>query len=198
MELSDEQRHGLNTAVSEATYVGLTIDETAATVQVELQVLSLPAEGPQTQDRTVYLVLDGVGRIAASLRTKRVHDEEPTIEPLELAGIDAAVRSFEGGALHGWEFFDLPDSSWTQWRELLSLDTTVSDSTADHVVELYQQDGIGPHELDMRIWFTDITIRKDNGEPVPLQDFIDGGIRWWDAHDHNDPRATADEVAPPL
>ncbi|KAA0024744.1 hypothetical protein [Antrihabitans cavernicola] len=198
MELSDEQRHGLNTALSEATYVGLTIDEAAATVRVELQVLALPAEGPATENRTVILALTGVGRIAASLRKKDWYDEDPIVEPLDLAGIDAAVRSFGGGALHGWEFFDLPDSSWTQWRELLSLDTKVSDQPADHVVELYQQDGVGPRELDMRIWFTDVSIRNDGDADIPLQDFIDGGARWWDAHDHNDPRAVTAEVAPPL
>jgi hypothetical protein len=108
------------------------------------------------------------------------------------------VRSYGGAALHGWEFIDLPESSWTQWRELLSIDTTLSGIDDKHLLELSLQEGTDPRELDLRVWFGDLSVADENNQSLPLDTFIADSKRWWDAHDHHDPRAVADEVAPPL
>ncbi len=198
MELSEEQRLGLNTAISEAACLALDVDEANAIVRVTLEVLSLPVSGPSSTDRTLTLTLSGVGRIAASLRSQNWNQTEPVVEPLALSALPSAVNSFGGAHLHGWEFIDLPESSWTQWGHLLSLDTTLSPDSAPHVLELSQEEGASPRELDLRVWFRAVEIRDPAGNAIPLQDFIDGGVRWWTAHDASDPRTKSADVAPPL
>ena len=198
MDLTEAQRRGLNTALSEATCLNLDIDEAGATAAVTLEVLALPVDGATAAGRTVVAHLAGVGRIAASLRSQEWDEAKPTVYPLALDGLHDAIASFGGTHLHGWEFIDLPDSSWKQWLKLLSLDTTLSDEPASHVLELSQEEGVDPRELDVRIWFNDLDIRDADGQPILLEDFIDGGVRWWAAHDSGDPRTRNADIAPPL
>lgn len=184
--------------MSEATCLGLEVDEAHAVVRMRLEVLALPVDGPPPADRTFTVVLSGVGRIAASLRSQSLNQAEPTVETLDLSALGAAINSFGCAHLHGWEFIDLPDSSWAQWGDLLSLDTTLSSDAAPHVLELSQEEGTSPRELDLRVWFRAIEVEAAAGTTVGLQEFIDGGVRWWTAHDLGDPRTMSQDVAPPL
>lgn len=198
---------GLDKALSEAGCLGLEVDSEAKRLELDLEVLSLPEqisgiseEAPErdTDCRRVRLVFQGVTRIAASLRIQRWDDLEPRILPLDLPGLPAAVASFGGSRLHGWEFVDLDDSSWALWRELLSFDTTIDTGIARHVLEFSQEEGIDPRELDIRVWFDSVTAQSTSGKPIPLPELVSGSARWWDAHDKGDPRAVHPGIAPPL
>ncbi|HEY5856740.1 MAG TPA: hypothetical protein VIW24_22530 [Aldersonia sp.] len=198
MEWTDARRKGLDIAVSEAACHGIEFDPAAAGVRVHLEVLTLPPEGPAPSDGRVTAVFSNVGRLAASLRAQKWDDLEATVFPLDLDTLPQTVASYGGTELHGWEFFDLPDSSWTQWRELLSLDTHLGDGDRPHLFEMSLQEGIDPRELDVRIWFDDLTVLDGAGAEIAIDDFIAGGQRWWDAHDQCDPRTRIDGIAPPL
>jgi hypothetical protein len=189
---------GLNVGLSEATCLGARVDTETARMYLELEVLSLPADGPPPQDRLVRLTLTGVGRVAASLRMQCWDEVDPQVLPLTLEGLDEATISFGGGALHGWEFIDVDDSGWALWRELLSFDTPVGAHEPLHVLEFSQQEGVDPRELDVRVWFEGIEIADRAGRAVPLADFVAGGRRWWRAHDACDPRTMLPDVAPPM
>src|SRR5438105_2222126 len=115
----------LNTALSEATCLGLEVDAANAKLSLNLEVLTLPVEGPAPQDYRVTLMFTGVSRVAASLRLQQWDDLAPRVLPLQLDGLDKAIRSFGGGRLHGWEFIDVDDSGWVHWSELLSFDTQI-------------------------------------------------------------------------
>ncbi|WP_040864177.1 hypothetical protein [Nocardia exalbida] len=203
MNVSRGLRHGmdtegLNVALSEATCLGLAVDETAGELRLDLEVLTLPEHGTAAEDSRVQVRFTRVSRVAASLRTQHWDDLEPRVLPLQLDGLDEAIRSFGGGRLHGWEFIDLDDSSWTLWSELLSFDTRIDDHESVHVLEFSQEEGIDPRELDVRVWFDDIVVYDTRGKQIPLADFIEGGARWWRAHDAGDPRAMRPGIAPPL
>ncbi|WP_069165293.1 hypothetical protein [Nocardia altamirensis] len=190
---------GLNVALSEATCLGLEVDAPAGQLRLGLEVLTLPAEqGTPTEDSRVKLTFTGVSRVAASLRTQNWDDVDAQVLPLQLDGLDEAIRSFGGGRLHGWEFIDLDDSGWALWGELLSFDTTIDDHESAHVMEFSQEEGIDPRELDVRVWFDNVLIHDSNGREISLAEFIAGGKRWWAAHDAGDPRATRPGIAPPL
>ncbi|WP_328389775.1 hypothetical protein [Nocardia sp. NBC_00416] len=198
---------GLDKALSEAGCLGLEVDSEAKRLELDLEVLSLPEQtaGTSEDDQEsnsgydrVRLVFHGVSRIAASLRLQRWDDLEPRILPLELSGLPAAVASFGGSRLHGWEFIDLDDSSWALWSELLSFDAAIDTRIARHVLEFSQEEGIDPRELDIRVWFDKVTAETPNGKPIPLPDLVSGSERWWAAHDKGDPRATHPGIAPPL
>ncbi|MGN2634906.1 hypothetical protein ACWEKT_30255 [Nocardia takedensis] len=189
---------GLNTALSEATCRGLRVDVGARAFRLDLEVLTLPGDALPGHDAKVTLSLGGVGRIAASLREHRWDDVDARVLPLELDGLDEAVRSFGGGRLHGWEFVDLDDSGWALWRELLSFDARFDDHICPHVIEFSQEEGIDPRELDVRVWFDTMTIHDAEGREIALADFIAGGVRWWEAHDAGDPRTIRPGITPPL
>ncbi|MGQ4598825.1 hypothetical protein [Nocardia sp. R6R-6] len=189
---------GLNVALSEATCLGLAVDETADQLRLDLEVLTLPEHGTASEDSRVQVIFTGVSRVAASLRTQHWDDLEPRVLPLQLDGLDEAIRSFGGGRLHGWEFIDLDDSGWALWSELLSFDTRIDDHATAHVIEFSQEEGIDPRELDIRVWFDGITVHDARGKQIPLADFIANGVRWWQAHDAGDPRAARPGIAPPL
>ncbi len=108
-----------------AHHIGLEVDAAAGQLRLDLEVLSLPENGTPTEDSRVQLTFTGVGRVAASLRQQNWDDVDPKVLPLELGGLDEAIRSFGGGRLHGWEFIDLDDSGWALWSELLSFDTKI-------------------------------------------------------------------------
>ncbi|MEU1984646.1 hypothetical protein [Nocardia sp. NPDC019395] len=198
---------GLDKALSEAGCLGLTVDSEAKRLELDLEVLSLPEQTTGISDsdtatgthaERVQLIFHGVTRIAASLRIQRWDDLEPRILPLELSGLAAAVASFGGSRLHGWEFVDLDDSSWTLWSELLSFDTAIDTRIARHVLEFSQEEGIDPRELDIRVWFDSVTAQRTGGDPIPVPDLVSGSQRWWAAHDKGDPRASHPGIAPPL
>ncbi len=189
---------GLNVALSEATCLGLEVDAAAKQLRLDLEVLTLPENGTPTEDYRVQVIFTGVGRVAASLRMQNWDDLEPQVLPLQLDGLDQAIRSFGGGRLHGWEFVDLDDSGWALWSELLSFDTTIDDHISAHVLEFSQEEGIDPRELDVRVWFDNVIVNDSTGREIPVKEFIAGAARWWEAHDAGDPRATRPGVAPPL
>lgn len=189
---------GLDTALSEATCLGIDVDTAAGRLRMELDVLTLPVDGPPPADCDVFLTFTGVSRVAASLRRQRWDDLEAVVLPLTLDGLHDAVSTFGGGALHGWEFFDLNDNAWTQWRKLLSFDTVLADRPAAHMVEISQEEGVDPRELDVRVWFDGVTVQDKAGNDIPLEEFIAGGARWWQAHDAGDPRTMRPNIVPPL
>ncbi|WP_194825333.1 hypothetical protein [Nocardia sp. XZ_19_231] len=190
--------NGLNTALSESTCLGVEVDAAAGRLQLALEVLTLPTDGPAPIDTKVLLTFTGVTRVAASLRIQRWDDVDARVLPLTLDQLDEAIESFGGGGLHGWEFIDLDDSGWTLWSELLSFDTVLDQRIAAHVIEFSQEEGIDPRELDVRVWFDKISVTDTTGREIPMNEFIDGGQRWWDAHATGDARTTKADIAPPL
>ncbi|MGW5435926.1 hypothetical protein [Nocardia asteroides] len=190
--------NGLNTALSESTCLGVEVDAAAGRLQLALEVLTLPADGPAPTDTKVLLTFTGVTRVAASLRIQRWDDIDAKVLPLSLDQLDEAIESFGGGGLHGWEFIDLDDSGWALWSELLSFDTVLDQRIAAHVIEFSQEEGIDPRELDVRVWFDRITVTDLSGREIPMAEFVAGGRRWWTAHDAGDARASKADVAPPL
>ncbi|MEV4208687.1 hypothetical protein [Nocardia salmonicida] len=190
--------NGLNTALSESTCLGVEVDAAAGRLQLALEVLTLPTDGPAPIDTKVLLTFTGVTRVAASLRIQRWDDVDARVLPLTLDQLDEAIESFGGGGLHGWEFIDLDDSGWTLWSELLSFDTVLDQRIAAHVIEFSQEEGIDPRELDVRVWFDKISVTDTAGREIAMNEFIDGGRRWWDAHATGDARTTKADIAPPL
>ena len=49
-----------------------------------------------------------------------------------------------------------------------------------HHLTLFQDLG-GVHHLDLRVWFTDVSVLDGAGRRLDLDAFIAGGVRWWEA-----------------
>jgi hypothetical protein len=188
MELSRTEMEGLGVALNEATLLGLEFTAKARVARVLLAVLTLPEEGPPPEDRRVALILQPVGRIAASLRRGIWNDETAPVVPFEIGELSEIVRQHSGCAIYGWEFFDRPEEDdFETWSDRLSINWRSGADGFSHSLDLFQEAGIRGH-LDLRIWFDEMEIRDATGRVVEPAEFVAAGRRWWDAFSVDDPR----------
>lgn len=120
--ISSEARDELNVALKEATWIGAEVDLASRLARLEFDALSLPLDGAASAGSRVTVAVSQVNRVAASLRMGWWNDEAAEVVPLEIADLDATVRSFGGCPIYGWEFIDPPEESWVHWRDGLSVD----------------------------------------------------------------------------
>lgn len=189
VELTDELRAGLDTALNEADFCDIRINERRGEVRLLFVVLTLPEEGPEPEDRRTVLSCSGVSRIVASLRRAIGHEGEEETVSLFLEELPSTVRSFGSQPIFGWRFLDMPESGDAPWRDKASLDFSVGRGRGEHSIDLFQESIDEPaRRLDLRIEFDELTVTDARGDALPLDDFAAGGRRWWAALEAGDPR----------
>ena len=196
MKLTEEEIHGLGAALNEATFLGAEVDASRHICGITLAVFSLPPDGPMPEDPRVQILLQPVGRVAASLRHGQWDDAEAEVEPFAIDQLLEVVQSFHGRPIYGWEFFDTPDVEFAKWSRRLSLDWRGDPDGMLHHLTLFQEGGDPERVLDLRIWFRDIQFRRPSGEEIPIGDVIDDGQRWWDGLHSGDPRTQDQGIYP--
>jgi hypothetical protein len=198
VEWSKEVIDGLGIAINEATLLGVEVDEAARKVEVTLKVLTLPDVGPAPDDSRILLALSPVGRIVASLRHGLWNDETAEVERFTLDSLSDVVRSFQGCDIYGWEFFDCSDERFDRCSGRLSLDWQSGTDGRAHTLDLFQEgnDKGQRRHLDLRISFDDMTLYTPIRAVVPIEEFIAGGRRWWDALYSGDARTQRSGIMP--
>jgi hypothetical protein len=199
MDLSAEQIHAFGVALNEASLVGVEVEAAEGSAGVTLAVLSLPPDGgPEPADRRVQLVLQPLGRVAASLRQGAWDDDDATVVPLGLDRLHAAVSGFGQQPIYGWEFLDVPEEKdFAGWRDRLSLDWRASSGGLTHTLDLFQESAEGERRhLDLRLWFDDLRIFGPDRREIAFDDFVAGGVRWWDAMYAGDARTKGHGIVP--
>jgi hypothetical protein len=150
-------------------------------VDLLLTVLSRDAGGVETSDPRRTLRLTGCSRLAASYRAGTSGDPAAPVLPLDAEGLGGLLRRHGGGPVYGWEFVDSSRSEreLRTWEQRLSLDLSMSGGGGHHL-SLFQDLG-GVHHLDLWVWFSDVTVIDGAGARLGLDEFIAGGVRWWEA-----------------
>jgi hypothetical protein len=115
----------------------------------------------------------------ASYRAGRWDDREAAVLPLDADGLREVLRRNGGTPVYGWEFVDDSDPTWAHWRQRLSLDLALGGAGGHHLTLF--QDLQGKAHLDLRVWFADLSVLDSTGAGMDLDEFIAGGVRWWDA-----------------
>ena len=179
MPLTAEQVDGLGVALNEASWHDLQLDAASASVSALMTVLSRDRDGFEASDPRRTLRFTGVSRVVASYRPGRGDDASAAALPLEPDGLRELLRRNGGTPVYGWGFIDSDDPSWPGWRTRLSLDLLLGGPGGHHVTLF--QDLQGKAHLDLRAWFSDVTVFDGQGTGVDLDEFIAGGVRWWDA-----------------
>lgn len=192
MNWNESTLSGLGVALNEADLVGVHIDPASRTATVTLLVLSLDNE---RRAREIQLLLTPVSRVAASLRCGAWNDPLAAVLPLQLDTLSAAVQSFGGQPIYGWEFFDRHDEELALWGDRKSLDWRVAGAApARHSICLFQE-GLERH-LDLCVWFDDLEVLDERGMRIDLAALIADGEGWWAALRNHDPRTRGHGLFP--
>jgi hypothetical protein len=194
MELSEEDCDNLGVALNEATLLGVEVDLEKRRAAATLAVLTLPPEGPGPKDSRVQIVFERLERVAASLRRGRWDDPTALVDPFGVNELLPKVQSFGGLPIYGWEFFDIADETFPALSNRLSFDVSLGAAGGTHSFVVFQE-GIDRH-LDLWLWFDHFTIRDSLGVVIPLNEFVAGGRRWWDAFHRLDPRTQGHGIDP--
>lgn len=196
VDISEELRQGLGVALNEATWLDMSVDVSGRQVEFVLQILSLPLD-ESAAARIIHLRVEGVTRLAASLRAGRWDDDNAGVEPLTISELPHAVRRFGDAPIYGWDFINPVEPSWERLADRVSLDARLSDHTASHVIEMFQEGwSDGPLHLDVRVWFAALTVWERDGSELSLDRFISEGVSWWDAMYAGDPRTAGSGIFP--
>lgn len=193
MAITENVARGFGSALNEAQWVAARIDPTSARVELGFVVLTLPEHGPEPEDRRRILRLKGVSRVVASYRGGRWDDREAAVLPLEPLRLDSVIEDLGQLPIFGWEFIDAGDEQFRQWKDRLSLDLPCAGS-GTHTIDLFQDHG--QRILDFRAWFDGVEVRDVEGREIPIQRFIDDGVRWWDALYTGDTRTDGHGIVP--
>ena len=184
--LTSAQKDGLGVALNEATLLHVEISEPTRTARIRFAALSIGVN-ESTASASVTLVLHPVGRVVASLREGRWDDPGAAVTPFALTQLPTVLKSFGGLPVYGWEFFDTAGKELALWGARLSLDWQSEGRGGNtHSLALFQ-DGHTRH-LDLCFYFDELEIENDAGQHVPLDVFVAGGQRWWEAFRDGDPR----------
>jgi hypothetical protein len=200
MEWDRELVHRLDDALNEAQVCGLSFDAAAAEARLLLEVVALPETGPIDRDLRRVLILSGVVSIEVILRADRDDALGPVL-PLESLGALEGFFSSLGRAeaMYGWQFIDR-ESVGEEWNARASLTAASSGpQAAGHTLHWFTECGRPGLEEDWEryllqgvIRFGDLRIERADARPVPLEEFVADGGRWWAAQRSGDPRVSSD------
>jgi hypothetical protein len=200
MKWDRELVHGLDDALNESQVCGLSFDAEAAEARLYLQVLALPETGPIDQDLRRVLILSEVLSIEVVLRAAR-NDALGPVLPLEsLAALERFFSSLgQATAMYGWEFIDR-ESVGEEWNARASLTITSGRlQGAGHTLHWFTECGRPGSEEDWEryllqgvIRFEDLRIERADERPVPVEEFVADGRRWWAALRSGDSRLSSD------
>jgi hypothetical protein len=128
-----------------------------------------------------------------SYRDGRWDDPSAALLPVDGDQLDRLLEDFGQLPIYGWEFVDAGDEQFRRWRDRLSLDLACAGSGA-HTIDLFQ-DGVS-RILDFRAWFESLEVFEVDERHIPLDEFIGGGMRWWEAMYAGDARTSGHGIVP--
>ena len=165
---------GLNNALNEATLSAWIIDPEDASVAFTLdESLNWDFSLDTASYPTITVVLNDVGRIAASLR--QGFDLSAPVASFQLESLNSIMRGLWPRHIFGSDFLDA-DFEGAAWKERLSLDLLLSPENQDHTFWIYNFNS--EWVFDLIIWFDQLTVLDADGDEVNLEQLIAGGIKW--------------------
>jgi hypothetical protein len=190
MDWDDDTRARLETALNESDVVGVRLHPTGAFVDVLLHVISLPETGPIAKDGRRIMRLLRPAELCFLLRSD-VGTQPAASQPAIALEDDAAVEDFFaslawGGSIYGWRFFDDPGLTH-DWPVEPSLRISVRPDEGAHSFYWFNEcgtDRVGTSTafcIEGTVTFDDLVVLDANGRELPIETFIDDGVRQWDA-----------------
>ena len=195
--IDTETSSRIGVALNESSLLGLEYDSQRNIAAATFSVLTLPnADDPSPVDPRRQIVFSRIGRISVALRNAfwNVTDTPPI--PISIDELLPTVQSFNGQPIYGWEFINHDDPSIETWKNRLSLDHKRTDGGTENRISLLQESSVPERHLDLWIWFDQIEIRDSNQNKIPIDEFVAGGDRWWEALHDGDDRTDGYGISP--
>lgn len=182
MRISGELKDNLNLALNESSLLDVEIDRMLHSVKVTFNCIMIDEKGRIPEDTRVVFNFSPVGRIACSHRLGNWNDQKAEIKKYQPESISDVLRTFNGNAQYGWQFFNNANGDFKNWKHKLSFEVLAnSDAGFTNTVDLFTEQYNGnPEIIDMRIWFDDFKITNVNGLPISLNEFVEYGKKGWD------------------
>jgi len=180
MKIDEDLRHKIGLALNEATILGVEFEKEKNIVSVSFAVISMDKYGNVPEDNRLLFIFKSIGRFVASFRNGHWDDNNATVEKFDPENILEIIQRFRGQAIYGWDFINIGDDDFNNWKDKLSFDYFREDGQGfTNTIDLFQEGG--NIHIDLRIWFDDFEILTPKYEKVELEDFIENGKRGWDA-----------------
>jgi hypothetical protein len=193
MQLSEDDVRGLDVALNEATWLGLSVDLENGRAAATLAVLGLAESGPPPDDRRVQLLMQPLGRIAVSYRSGRWNDESAEVLPITVEDLEK-ITIERPTSVYGWGFINREAKEpIAGWRQPLSLDVVLDKDACAISLDLQ-------HDTDkflgVRLWFDRFRLFTPNRAEIDMAAFIAAGKRWWEGLYSGDPRTEGFGIYP--
>lgn len=195
--IDPETASRIGVALNESSLLGLEYDSDRNVAVATFSVLTLPSDaGPPPVEPRRQITFTRIGRIAVALRNAFWNKTDATPVPISIDDLLPTVQAFNGQPVYGWEFINNDDPSFETWKKRLSLDFVRSDGCMTNRISLFQESSIPERHFDIWMWFDQIEIRDAKLNRIALDDFVAGGMRWWDALHSGDNRTDGHGIIP--
>jgi len=185
MRIPTDIRDYLNHALNESRLTEFSIDRKLNKVSVVFETVALNEDGTIPDDSRVVFSFINVSRLAGKLKLGEWNDESAKTETFQPEELTERLLNYKGHSMYGWEFInvDNSDKEFEKWENDSSFDIKLFDCQNDvNTIDIFSEHfSEKPKTLDLRVWFEEIEIESLNGIPMTTQEFIDRGVRGWNA-----------------
>jgi hypothetical protein len=138
--------------------------------------------------------MSAVSSVEIILREDTPEGLGPVLPLASLDEVEALFRTVRWAhSMYGWAFIDITDIS-DQWLVRPSLVVPGKQSHAAHTLHWFTECGGGEGEdmmayyLQGAIRFDGLRVERADGTPIPVNEFVAAGDRWWKAFSERDGR----------
>ena len=170
----------LGVALNEASWIDAKLEVEKATIKCAFEVLTVEKDGKVPDDTVVIVTFSPVGRIIASLRVGSYENKQQSVQQLLPSQLAKTLRTFKDHFIYGWEFINRGDKAIKDWSNKLSFDQKFeSQNGFSNTIYLFQDEGI-TRQLNVRIWFDELSLHDRKGNPIDMELFLENGKRAWE------------------
>ena len=179
MRITQKDKEKLDLAFNESkiNYVGIKSD----TVEILMDCISMNSENKFPEDDRHKFMFSDFGRIAISYRLGEWDNEKAEIIKINETELKSKFDKLKLDSMYGWEYINLGDKTFDDWKEKLSLDLIKKDNWNEmNTIDLFaEQIGKDAVTIDIRIWFTDFQIFDYFGKEITKTEFVANAERGW-------------------
>lgn len=185
MRLKQEITDYLNHSLNESRITEFKLNEENKMVTIILETIAINNDGTVPNDSRLKFEFKNVGRIASLLKLGEWDNDNAEILKLTPEKLSKQILEFNGDSMYGWEFINVEkyDVEFEKWKHKASFDIKLQEEV-DYLntIDIFSEHlSENCKTLDLKIWFDDLKIKTIQNQTVSLQEFIDRGIRGWNA-----------------